>query len=135
MPPLQGAREVHLHRRRREEGIDQWVLLKADLTKSASPEVSALRTKWNIQGVPTMVFLGPDGKESKPRVVQFEKPAAFLSRFPKLRPPRGVPPGAPRGRAQTRFARPSLIANAAFAACRWASFFVAPEPVAESSSS
>ena len=66
--------------RRRSSG---WVLLKADLTKSASPEVAALRTKWNIQGVPTMVFLGPDGKESKPRVVQFEKPAAFLSRFPK----------------------------------------------------
>jgi len=63
--------------------LDGWVLLKADLTKSASPEVAALRTKWNIQGVPTMVFLGPDGKESKPRVVQFEKPAAFLSRFPK----------------------------------------------------
>ncbi len=65
------------------QALEGWVLLKADLTKSASPEVSALRTKWNIQGVPTMVFLGPDGKESRPRVVQFEKPAAFLSRFPK----------------------------------------------------
>lgn len=65
------------------QALEGWVLLKADLTKSASPEVSALRTKWNIQGVPTMVFLGPDGKESKPRVVQFEKPGAFLSRFPK----------------------------------------------------
>jgi thiol:disulfide interchange protein DsbD len=66
-----------------KQALEGWVLLKADLTKGASPEVSALRTKWNIQGVPTMVFLGPDGKESRPRVVQFEKPAAFLSRFPK----------------------------------------------------
>jgi thiol:disulfide interchange protein DsbD len=66
-----------------KEALDGWVLLKADLTKTASPEVAALRTKWNIQGVPTIVFLGPDGKESKPRVVQFEKPAAFLSRFPQ----------------------------------------------------
>ncbi len=65
------------------QALEGWVLLKADLTKTSSPEVAALRTKWNIQGVPTMVFLGPDGKESKPRVVQFEKPAAFLSRFPK----------------------------------------------------
>lgn len=65
------------------QALEGWVLLKADLTKTASPEVSALRTKWNIQGVPTLVFLGPDGKESKPRVVQFEKPGAFLSRFPK----------------------------------------------------
>ncbi|MBI5445273.1 MAG: thioredoxin family protein, partial [Deltaproteobacteria bacterium] len=63
--------------------LEGWVLLKADLTKSGTPEVSALRTKWNIQGVPTLIFLGPDGKESKPRVVQFEKPAAFLSRFPR----------------------------------------------------
>lgn len=65
------------------KALDGWVLLKADLTKTASPEVAALRTRWNIQGVPTIVFLGPDGKESKPRVVQFEKPAAFLSRFPR----------------------------------------------------
>ncbi len=65
------------------KALGSWVLLKADLTKTASPEVAALRTRWNIQGVPTIVFLGPDGKESKPRVVQFEKPAAFLSRFPK----------------------------------------------------
>lgn len=65
------------------KALDGWVLLKADLTKSASPEVAALRTRWNVQGVPTIVFLGPDGKESLPRVVQFEKPAAFLSRFPK----------------------------------------------------
>lgn len=66
-----------------QKSLEGWVLLKADLTQTASPEVAALRTKWNIQGVPTIVFLGPDGKESKPRVVQFEKPAAFLSRFPK----------------------------------------------------
>jgi thioredoxin:protein disulfide reductase len=66
-----------------KQALEGWVLLKADLTKTASPEVAALRTKWNIQGVPTIVFLGPDGKESRPRVVQFEKPAAFLSRFPK----------------------------------------------------
>lgn len=65
------------------KALDGWVLLKADLTKSASPEVAALRTRWNVQGVPTIVFLGPDGKESLPRVVQFEKPAAFLARFPK----------------------------------------------------
>ena len=65
------------------KALDGWVLLKADLSKQASPEVAALRTRWGIQGVPTIVFLGPDGKESMPRVVQFEKPAAFLSRFPK----------------------------------------------------
>jgi thiol:disulfide interchange protein DsbD len=64
-----------------KKALEGWVLLKADLTKTASPEVAALRTRWSIQGVPTIVFLGPDGKETKPRVVQFEKPGAFLSRF------------------------------------------------------
>ena len=65
------------------KALEGWVLLKADLTKSSSPEVAALRTRWNVQGVPTIVFLGPDGKETRKRVVQFEKPAAFLARFPK----------------------------------------------------
>lgn len=66
-----------------KRALEGWVLLKADLTKTASPEVAALRTKWGILGVPTIVFLDPDGRESGPRVVQFEKPAAFLTRFPK----------------------------------------------------
>ena len=42
---------------------------------------AALREKWNIQGVPTLLFLGPDGKETGTRVVGFEPPETFAPRF------------------------------------------------------
>ncbi len=58
-----------------------WVFLKADLTKTGSPEVEALRDKWKVLGVPTLVFLGPDGREAGERVVGFEPPESFVSRL------------------------------------------------------
>ncbi len=42
---------------------------------------AALREKWNVQGVPTLVFLGPDGRETGTRVVGFEPPEQFVPRF------------------------------------------------------
>jgi cytochrome c biogenesis protein CcdA len=42
---------------------------------------TALRERWNIQGVPTLLFIGPDGKETGTRVVGFEPPETFASRF------------------------------------------------------
>ncbi len=41
----------------------------------------ALREKWNVQGVPTLLFLGPDGKETGTRVVGYEPPETFAPRF------------------------------------------------------
>jgi thiol:disulfide interchange protein DsbD len=38
-------------------------LLKADLTKEGTREVEKLRKDFNIWGVPTLVFIGPDGRE------------------------------------------------------------------------
>ena len=42
---------------------------------------AALREKWSVQGVPTLLFLGPDGKETGTRVVGFEPPETFAPRF------------------------------------------------------
>jgi cytochrome c biogenesis protein CcdA len=42
---------------------------------------SALREKWSVQGVPTLLFLGPDGEETGARVVGFEPPDTFAPRF------------------------------------------------------
>jgi thiol:disulfide interchange protein DsbD len=42
---------------------------------------AALREKWNVQGVPTLLFLGPDGRETGTRVVGFEPPETFAPRF------------------------------------------------------
>ena len=38
---------------------------KADMTKSLSPEVEALRDKFKIVGVPTVLIIDKDGKEAK----------------------------------------------------------------------
>ncbi|MFI5180358.1 MAG: protein-disulfide reductase DsbD family protein [Thermoanaerobaculia bacterium] len=58
-----------------------WVLLKANLTKTGSPEVEALKEKWKVLGVPTLIFLGPDGRETAERVVGFEPPETFVRRL------------------------------------------------------
>ncbi len=57
-----------------------WVLLKADLTRN-SKETTALKEAWSVKGVPTIVFLGPDGKELGDRLAGFEEPEIFLKRL------------------------------------------------------
>jgi len=55
--------------------------LKVDLTNFDSPESEALRQKYNIAGVPTIVFLDETGVEvQQARVIGFLKPAEFLKR-------------------------------------------------------
>ncbi len=38
-------------------------MVRADLTREASPEVEKIRKDFGIWGVPTILFLGPDGRE------------------------------------------------------------------------
>ena len=45
------------------EQANRFVMLKADLTKEGTPEVEKLRKDFGIWGVPTLVFIGPDGRE------------------------------------------------------------------------
>ena len=42
---------------------NNFISLKADMTKSLSPEVEALRNKYNIVGVPTVLIIDSKGKE------------------------------------------------------------------------
>jgi len=53
----------------------------AALAGGAPMGTAALREKWNVQGVPTLLFIGPDGRETGTRVVGFEPPEKFASRF------------------------------------------------------
>ena len=58
-----------------------FVRMRVDLTRFDSPESQALRTRFAIAGVPTIVFLGADGREvADARVVGFMKPGPFLER-------------------------------------------------------
>ena len=55
---------------------------KVDLTKYNSAEANETRKRYGIAGVPTVVFLGPDGAEIAPaRVEGFLKPDLFLERM------------------------------------------------------
>jgi thioredoxin:protein disulfide reductase len=45
------------------------------------PGSTALRQKWAVQGVPTILFLGPEGTELGERVIGFEPPAPFLKKL------------------------------------------------------
>jgi thiol:disulfide interchange protein DsbD len=62
------------------KALEGWVLLKGDLTK-ASESVDALKKQWSVKGVPTIVFVGADGKEKGSRVIGYEPPAQFLERL------------------------------------------------------
>jgi thioredoxin:protein disulfide reductase len=64
--------------------LERRALFKADMTRSASPEVVALSQKFAILGVPTLVFLDAGGKErSELRLVGFEDADGFLKRLEK----------------------------------------------------
>lgn len=57
-------------------------LFKADLTQARSPQTLELAQKYEILGVPTVVFLDADGKEHRDlRLVGFEDADAFLARL------------------------------------------------------
>jgi thiol:disulfide interchange protein DsbD len=51
-----------------------------DASGAAPGSTAALREKWSVAGVPTILFLGPAGQETGGRVVGFEPPEKFVER-------------------------------------------------------
>jgi thiol:disulfide interchange protein DsbD len=83
LPCLELERKTFADPRVRKEFGDR-VLLKADLTKIASPESVALSEKYAVLGVPTIIFLDAAGTERTDlRLVGFESPEKFLERLAK----------------------------------------------------
>jgi thioredoxin:protein disulfide reductase len=69
-------------------------MLKADLTREGTPAVEALRQKFGIRGVPTTVFLGPNGSEhSKLRRVEYVTADEILKLMDQAVLPAPVTPG------------------------------------------
>jgi thiol:disulfide interchange protein DsbD len=67
------------------EALLNWVLLKADLTQYSSGPVEALKKKFAIMGVPTMVFVEPNGREKEDlRAVGFISADELLQKIHKL---------------------------------------------------
>jgi thiol:disulfide interchange protein DsbD len=62
-----------------------FVTLKADLTQHGSPDVRALRKRYDIRGVPTIVFIDASGRERADlRAVQFIDKDEFLRRLDEV---------------------------------------------------
>jgi thiol:disulfide interchange protein DsbD len=63
---------------------ENFIMLKADLTHFQSDQTNALRTKFNIRGVPTIVFINKEGIELNDlRLIGFEEADQFLERMVK----------------------------------------------------
>jgi thioredoxin:protein disulfide reductase len=61
-----------------------FVMLKVDLTSTEDSKAGALREKYQVKGVPTFVFLRPDGKEiADLRGTGFESRDVFLEKMNK----------------------------------------------------
>ena len=59
--------------------------IKVDLTHFDSPESEALRKKFNISGVPTVIFIRTDGTEAdESRIVGFVNPKEFLGKLKQI---------------------------------------------------
>ena len=64
----------------------RFMLLKADLTQFESPDVRQIRDRFDVVGLPTLVFIDGQGNERKDlRVYGFEDAPAFLARMRQVR--------------------------------------------------
>jgi thiol:disulfide interchange protein DsbD len=60
----------------------EFVMLKADLTSNKDAGVKVFYKKYRIKGVPTLIFLKPDGTEIEElRGTGFESKDVFLSKM------------------------------------------------------
>lgn len=64
------------------EATKDLVKLKVDLTYFDSPEAEEIRQKFEITGVPTIIFLSPDGRQVPgTRIVGYFPPDTFIERM------------------------------------------------------
>jgi thioredoxin:protein disulfide reductase len=65
---------------------NQITMVRADLTREDSPEVEKIRKDYGIWGVPTILFLGPDGREhSELRQVEYIDADQLLGLLEKVK--------------------------------------------------
>lgn len=61
-------------------------MIKVDLTRRGNPDHERLLRKFEVKGVPTIVFLDRQGKERRDlRLVDFLPPDQFLIRMAKIK--------------------------------------------------
>ena len=68
------------------EETRRYALLKADLTQFESPQVREIRDRFDVIGVPTLVFIDGQGSERRDlRVYGFEDGKTLLARLRQVR--------------------------------------------------
>ncbi len=68
------------------DAIARFAIFKADLTNEESPQVLDLRDRYEVYGVPTVVFIDAQGVDRKDlRLTGFEKPELFVDRLRQVR--------------------------------------------------
>lgn len=68
------------------EAESGFVMIKVDVTKGGNPLHLRLLQQYEVKGVPTLVFLGSDGREKRElRLVDYLPPDQFLGRMRQLR--------------------------------------------------
>ncbi|MBI3911220.1 MAG: thioredoxin family protein [Armatimonadetes bacterium] len=72
--------------------LQRFRYFKVDMTRQPpAPEIQQLAARYKVQGLPVVIFLGPDGQErTDVRLVDFEGPQQFLQRLKQV--PGGSPP-------------------------------------------
>jgi thiol:disulfide interchange protein DsbD len=80
--PCRELEEITFHDPKVVKAAESFSMLKVDLTRKGDPLHQVLLNRYEVHGVPTIVFLGPDGKEVETlRVVSFEEPKVFLEKM------------------------------------------------------
>jgi thiol:disulfide interchange protein DsbD len=84
--PCRELEEVTLHDPMVVREAARFVMIKVDLTKGGNPIYEELVRKHAIKGVPTVLFLDPDGKERADlRLMDYLPPDQFLNRMTALK--------------------------------------------------
>jgi thiol:disulfide interchange protein DsbD len=101
--PCKELDRITFRDRRVVEAAASFTALRADVTRFAAPEVEAVRRRYGVLGVPTVLFLDASGVEVAPaRVTGYVGPAEFLERLGQVPATAasggGAPPGPPPAR-------------------------------------
>ena len=69
-----------------KQAARNFVMIKVDLTRRGSPATERLLQKFNVKGVPTVVFLNREGEERRDlRLVDYLPPDQFLIRMAEVK--------------------------------------------------
>jgi thiol:disulfide interchange protein DsbD len=80
--PCRELEEITFHDPKVVKAAESFSMLKVDLTRKGDPLHQVLLNRYEVRGVPTVVFLGPNGREVESlRVVSFEKPEVFIEKM------------------------------------------------------